>query len=224
MRSIGERLFLPLLALAVKLKTRREERTVRARYYANPYFKRVDLALKKAYAGRDPFLISKEFLTHKGAKDIYAYGETPLSVLEEIGKRSQIQPDSLLIDLGSGRGRGVFFFAHHFSCQARGVEWIEEFVTQANRLATPRVSFYCQNILEANLSHATHIYLYGTCLEDEIIVQLIEKFVRLQPGTKVITVSYPLSDYCAQELFALKESFCASFPWGKTDIYIQERT
>ncbi len=225
MKSIGEIFYLPFLALIVKLRTWIEERYVRTRLYLNPSFKQSDLALKEAYAKRDPFQISKEFLTQKGHKDIYAYGETPLTVFEEIGKRCQVSVSDHFIDLGCGRGRGVFFFAQRYGCSAVGIDWIEEFTNSGNQIAKDlsNVGFSCQHILEADLSKATIIYLYGTSLEDQVILKLIEKFKQLAPGTKIVSVSFPIAIYCDPLSFPVKESFRASFPWGKADVYIQTR-
>ena len=74
-------------------------------------------------------------------------------------------------------------------------------------------------MLKSDLTKASVIYLYGTCLKDEAISTLLFSFKELKKGTKVVTVSYPLSDYT--DAFVLKKKFIASYPWGKTEVFIQ---
>lgn len=227
MRSIGEAFYLSFLKIFIKIWSWNEERRISRRYYNHDTFKKCDLALHEAYRGKDPYLLSKEFLKRRGAKEIYAYGETPLTVLAEICRRCGVLPNDRFVDLGCGRGRSLFFLATHFGCKAVGVEQIPEFVERGNQIAKNvellSVSLLHQDILDADLSAATIIYLYGTCLEEEVIERLIEKFAHLQRGTRIITVSFPLSDYCQANLFQVKDEFTLRFPWGSARGYIQER-
>lgn len=223
MPSIGELVYLPFLRTLVQLRSSREERRVRRRYYHCPVFRRCEEALQSAYAGDDPFALSKEFLRRKGASEIHAYGETPLTTLEEIGRRAGLKSSDHLIDLGCGRGRGLFFLCSRFGCTGEGVDWLPAFIERAKQISFSRVTFRCDDLFDADLGGATHIYLYGTCLSSDEIGRLTQKFATLDSGTKIVTVSYPLSDYCEGNLFRVKDRFTAPFPWGKAEIFIQER-
>ena len=75
--------------------------------------------------------------------------------------------------------------------------------------------------MQTDLKKATVIYLYGTCLEDHTIKALISRFKQVAPGTRIITVSYALSDYTDQPLFETMKRFPARFTWGEGDVYIQ---
>jgi hypothetical protein len=77
-------------------------------------------------------------------------------------------------------------------------------------------------MLTTDLSRATAVYLYGICLEDEVILQLVESLCSLPPRAKVITISYPLTDY-NHTAFQLLKQFTARFPWGKAEVFLQER-
>jgi len=81
-------------------------------------------------------------------------------------------------------------------------------------------SFSCENMHQADLSSATVVYLYGTCLKEEEIIQLAHSFKKLPEGAKIITVSYPLSDYVSG--YVLIEKLTENFPWGKGDIFLQK--
>src|SRR4051812_11578682 len=76
------------------------------RYYRNRLFFRADIALKLLYFFHNPFSISKRFLQERGEKEVYAYGETPLTSWEIIARESGITAEDTVYELGSGRGRG----------------------------------------------------------------------------------------------------------------------
>lgn len=225
MRSIGEFFYLPLLSLVVKLRSWKEERYVAQNYYTDTHFKQTDLALKSAYKNTTPFELSKEFLIKRGEKEVYAYGETPLSALETIGAACDLKASDHLIDLGCGTGRGLFFLAYRFGCTATGVDWVPQFVETGNRIAQemcPNVTFIRNNILKTDLSQASAIYLYGTCLAESTIFALIQKFKQLPKAVKIITVSYSLSEYDSSNSFSTDSELVISFPWGKTSVFIQK--
>ena len=79
----------------------------------------------------------------------------------------------------------------------------------------------CADILDADLSQATAIYLFGTCLPDPVIEKLVQRFCQLSSSTKIMTVSFPLSDYSSA--FKTLKEFIGSFPWGKTTIFLNHR-
>ncbi|HEY5234992.1 MAG TPA: class I SAM-dependent methyltransferase, partial [Rhabdochlamydiaceae bacterium] len=83
------------------------------------------------------------------------------------------------------------------------------------------VSFKCQDMQKVNFTGATAIYLYGTCLDDEVIKALVRRFEKLPPSVQIITVSYPLSDYSPQ--FQVRKQFTVNFPWGEGDVYVNSR-
>jgi SAM-dependent methyltransferase len=155
------------------------------------------------------------------------YGETPLTSLFHIAKESGLNANDHVIELGCGRGRGVFFLSHWFDCTAEGIEWIPEFVATANQVAdclnNPKVHFICQDMLEADLANATIIYLCGTCLDDLTIRKLVKSLERLARGTKIITVSFPITDYTPAGSFVPIKQFNVKFPWGETEIFLYKK-
>lgn len=223
-KEYTELLFVQLRVLA---KSFCEWIKVAFNYYSNTSFMKIDLYLLSQYLFKNPFTISKEFLIQKGEKEIYAYGETPLTTLELIAKQSQLSAKDTIFELGSGRGRGCFWLHAFTGCHVVGVEFIGDFVEKANKVrnqfAVEGVSFRHEDMLKTDLTGATQIYLYGTCLEEKVIKQLIEKFAKLPTGTKIITVSYPLTEYTAQPLFEVMSCFSVPFTWGNGDVYIHQR-
>jgi|LakMenE18May11ns_1017448.scaffolds.fasta_scaffold9838330_2 SAM-dependent methyltransferase len=197
-------------------------------YYPNIAFARVDLSLLSKYFFKSPFSISKEFLIKKDAANPYAYGETPLTTLQKIADTCSITSHDIVFELGSGRGRGCFWLNSFIGCKVVGIEIIPEFVELAkqvkNKCSVNDVTFICGDILEADYSGATVLYLYGTCYEAPFIKRLISKILQLPIGTKVITVSYPLSDYAKNGLFEIVQCFPAQFTWGEADVFVQIKT
>jgi SAM-dependent methyltransferase len=195
------------------------------RYYRSFSFLKADLALRLTYLFNNPYKISKRFLMKKGEDEIYAYGETPLTSLEMIAKECGLTSKDCVFELGCGRGRTCFWLHSFVGCSVVGIEYIPEFVERANqvkdRLAIPNVEFRLEDMAKADLSGATVCYLYGTCLDEKTINTLIRHFSRLPAGTKIITVSYPLSDYADTDAFEVMKRFTVPYTWGNADVFLQ---
>lgn len=217
--------FLSLVWLNLTVTTRSvgEFFKVAFKYYSNFKFVKCDLSLYMMYLFHNPYRISKRFLKKKGEEDIYAYGETPLTTLDKICRECRVRKEDCVFELGSGRGRTCFWLNSFIGCRVVGIEHIPEFVERANRikrkLGLRDIEFRCEEMQNSELAGATVIYLYGTCLEEKIIDTLIEKFKTLAKGVKIITVSYPLSDYSSS--FQTMKRFQGTFPWGVADVYLQ---
>ena len=186
-----------------------------------PAWASYERAFRKAYRFRNPYRICKTFLQQKGEKEGDVYGETPLPVYAQIARECALCAKDTVIDLGCGRGRGVFFLNFLTGCRAIGIDWVPFFIQTAERIAQEGVSFRCEELLTADLSEATVIYLYGTCLSEGEILSLASRFQNLPERIKIITVSYPLSDYSPD--FQTLTQFTAQFPWGRAEVYFQQK-
>ncbi|NNM43721.1 MAG: methyltransferase domain-containing protein [Chlamydiae bacterium] len=226
MRSIGEPFQLFYTFFKVSIGNFLEERYVQKNFYKNLLFQKIDRELSEGYKEKSPYQISKEFLLQKGESDIHVYGETYLSTIYKVAKRIGISANDYIVEMGCGRGRASLFLASYFGCKVHGVDWIKAFTQNASQVAIcnslSSATFSCNDMLEEDLSFATVIYLYGTCLDDSTILTLISKFSTLPKGTKIITVSYSLLEYSEKPIFLLKDHFTARYPWGRTEIFIQE--
>ena len=223
--GIGEFFYLLWVNLTVQIRSTIDFFRIAFKYYSNVEFMKADLSVLLMYFFRSPYAISKHFLTKKGEEDVYAYGETPLATMDIIAQECRIQKEDTFFEIGSGRGRVCFWIHSFIGCRVVGIEFIPEFVSYANsikkRLHLDGVEFRLQNMLEADYSGATVCYLYGSCLSDDSIESLIKKFASLPPGTKIITVSYPLSDYAGGEGFEVMKRFTVPFTWGMGDVFLQ---
>lgn len=207
------------LFFKVQLFLFKEARKVRSLF---PGFAPYEKAFKRAYRFRNPFAICRKFLQKRGGKSVHAYGETPLSVFAKISEECSLNSQDIVVELGCGRGKGVFFLSHLVGCRAIGIDWVPFFIETAQRVAQKAfpslpVEFLCQEMHLSDFSRATVFYLYGTCLPDEEIIQLARKLESF-PSAKIITVSYPLSDYSSR--FSTVKQFNAIFPWGEAEVFL----
>ena len=146
---------------------------------------------------------------------------------EKIAKECHLGPSDTVLEMGSGRGRGGFFLSHFFGCHVIGVERIPQFVKLANYIVSQfrlkKIQFHCRDMFTVECFHASFIYLYGTCLEEFEIKKLITLFHRFKQKakkTKILTISYPLTDYDKQGIFQVEKVFEVDFPWGQTHAYL----
>lgn len=229
MQKITFKEFFQLLILrfAFELKSFWEYLVVIFKYYLrNRRFAKIDLRLLKGYFMNNPFRISRKFLLEKGESEIYAYGETPLTTMELISKECGITSKDKVYELGCGRGRACFWLKEFVGCEVVGIDFVPEFIQRANEVKehfrVEGVEFIEEDFLKTNFSDATLIYLYGTCLKSAEIHSLIKRIQKLNPGVKVITVSFSLTDYLSHEKIKLIKTFVTSFEWGKAEVFLCE--
>ncbi len=106
-KKIAEACELFYLHFAVKGYEWFQQRCVRKQFYQDPHYKALDQALLK---GPNPYRV----------KEAFPYGETPLCSLKKIADRCGLKASDKVVDLGCGRGRGVFFLAQHYGCEVVG--------------------------------------------------------------------------------------------------------
>ncbi|NGX27148.1 MAG: hypothetical protein K940chlam6_01081, partial [Chlamydiae bacterium] len=199
-----------------KLFEWREQKVVEKRFYENASFRVQDEALLAAYQNISPYQISKEYLIKNGAKNPYAYGETPLTTMAKIAKECDLGTKDTIIEMGAGRGRTSLFLAEYVGARVLAYEQISSFVEKM--VPSKNLKIFAEDMFSADFAKATAIYLYGTMLEDSAIRMLTKKFPH---KAKIITVSYPLNAY--SENYSIKKTFSGRFPWGKTKVYWNER-
>lgn len=182
---------------------------------------KVEFLVKLFYLWHNPYRVVKKFLQKKGVEDVHQYGETPLETVLKIGEAVHLTKNDHVFELGAGRGLAAFYVRIIFGSKVTAIEQIPLFVKKAkqiNKLLKLDVEFRCEDFCESDLSDATVIYLYGTCLGDESIEKICKK---IRAKQKVISISYPLSDYDPN--FRIVKTFEVEYPWGITEAYINEK-
>jgi hypothetical protein len=185
-------------------------------YPKNLSFALTDLRLFFLYILKNPYHYSRAF--HR--KNLY--GETPLRTFDRIAKQSRLLSEDIAFEVGAGTGRLAFWMHHHVSCQVIAIEHIPSFVEKAKYVQKKRelsgVTFLCQDALNVDFQSATWIYFYGTARESRFVQKLIQRWKLQAPKAKIISTSYPLSDY--DEAYASQQIGLGQYPWGKTPLYI----
>ena len=223
--SVKEYVSLFFINLKVKVVNCVEYFRVVFHYYSNISFLKADSYLVFLYLFNSPFTVSKNYLLGRGEKNLYTYGETPLTTLEYIARECRLSSKDKVFELGCGRGRTCIWLNQFIGCSVVGIDFVPTFIQRANETALrcnlSGVQFREEDILQSDLSGATVIYLYGTCYSTSFIQNLIQRFKKLARGTKIITISYALSDYTSEPLFEVMKRFPARFTWGEADVYLQ---
>lgn len=165
-----------------------------------------------------PYRLAQQIYQSAGM-DPYSYGETPLWTIYRLFKMLKLPPGTRVLDLGAGDFKLVFFWETVFGYDAMGIEQIPDFCRHAlalkNQLSKEKVTVIEGNFLEMPLPECDVAFLFGSNLSDEAIYTLIDQ---LRHIPRVITVSYPLSDY--SKLFCTQQTFELPFLFGKTTVYL----
>ena len=161
----------------------------------------------------------------KGSSALDSYGETPLTVFHEIFQKGDLSQEDCFVDLGSGRGRGVFFAATQWACHAIGVERVPYFCEKAQKISlliqAKKTQFFCEEIGSFDLTLGTFFYFYAICMEEEELKLSILHLEKIRPGSKLVTVSFPLTDY--SDSFSLLSSWESTYPWGTAELFLHVR-
>lgn len=197
----------------------REERKVKRLFYRNRSFKHIDRFLSNAYILDNPYRIARNY-----NGDQNYYGETPLTLIHRVLSEIGCSANDCFYDIGAGRGRLCFFVEVMFGCRVIGIEHVDLFVSKAQKVVKKfslKSLFYEKDFKQCKFEDATHIYMYGTCMSVGEIKELCNRFKDLEKRAKIISVSYPLSDY--DDTFEVVNKFKAIYPWGETVIYINQK-
>ncbi|MCH9631676.1 MAG: hypothetical protein S4CHLAM37_17010 [Chlamydiia bacterium] len=217
-----EPFYLSYLAIKVKIHTLIMYLADRSKYYKNKEFKDFDRSFIREYWFRNPYTICKKHMISRGATDTDVYGETPLSVYKKIIDLTKLSKRDQFIELGCGRGRGLFFVHYYSGCSCEGIEFVDKFCEIAKELIAryglSEVKIKKKNFFRCNLSNADVIYLCSTLLTDQETDLLSSLLLKSKKDVKIITTSFPLCEY--SDGFKTIEEFEARFLWGKTSVYV----
>lgn len=183
------------------------------------------LWLRCCYLIDSPYWVSWRYQRKQVDKDLFVYGETPLTTLETIMEKAGLTAQDHVFELGAGTGFTSLWLNMVKGCRVTAVELIPTFCWRLSRTGRRfRLSKFdvrCEDYRQTSFQGATLIYLYGSNLKADVIAELADTLGQLPSGMKIITVSYPLVDYCRKNCFVLQEQFSASFEWGCAEVFVQ---
>ena len=145
---------------------------------------------------------------------------TPQALVDKMLDMAQVSPDDYVIDLGSGDGRTVITAAKR-GARALGIEYNPDMVELSRRNAAEagvadRVKFVNADLFKADLSQATVITMF---LLPDINLKLRPRILNLKPGTRVVSNSFTMGDWEADEKVELDSSdgcdtsYCTALLW-----------
>jgi precorrin-6B methylase 2 len=128
-----------------------------------------------------------------------------------------VTPQDYVIDLGSGDGRTVITAAKR-GARALGIEYNPEMVELSKKNAategvSDRATFLKADLFESDFSQATVITMF---LLPEINLKLRPKILDLKPGTRIVSNSFTMEDWEADETATVNEdctSWCTALLW-----------
>jgi precorrin-6B methylase 2 len=145
---------------------------------------------------------------------------TPQVVVDRMLDMAKVTADDFVMDLGSGDGRTVITAAKR-GARALGVEYNPEMVELSKRNAekegvTARASFVKADLFETDFSQATVITMF---LLPDINLKLRPKLLQLKPGTRIVSNSFTMGDWQADQTAELSSaqgcnnSWCTALLW-----------
>ena len=133
---------------------------------------------------------------------------------------AKVTPQDYVIDLGSGDGRIVITAARN-GARALGIEYNPDLValSKQNAIKTgvaDKAQFVEADLFESDFSQATVITMF---LLPEINLKLRPKILDLKPGTRIVSNSFDMAEWGADQTIAIKpeegcnNQFCKAYLW-----------
>ena len=145
---------------------------------------------------------------------------TPQALVDKMLDMAKVTAKDFVMDLGSGDGRTVITAAKR-GATAVGIEYNPDMVALAQRNAekagvTGKATFRKADLFETDLSKATVITMF---LLPDINLKLRPKILNLKPGTRIVSNTFTMGDWQADETAHLgadkgcTESWCTALFW-----------
>jgi protein-L-isoaspartate O-methyltransferase len=129
---------------------------------------------------------------------------TPQALVARILTMAKLTSKDFVVDLGSGDGRIVIAAARDFGVRALGIEYDPDMVALSRRNAreagvAARVKFIQADLFDTDLRHADVVIMY---LMPHLLARLRPRLQQLQPGTRLVSLSFGMSDWQPDERVA----------------------
>jgi SAM-dependent methyltransferase len=133
------------------------------------------------------------------------YVNTPVEIVERMMRMAEVGKDDYVVDLGSGDGRLVIAAAKR-GASGLGVDLDPSLVRLATQNAAKagvgdRAKFEVKDIFETDLSPATVVTMY---LLPDFNAKLLPKFLKLKPGTRIVSHDGGIGDWPPDETLEMK--------------------
>ncbi|HWA38199.1 MAG TPA: class I SAM-dependent methyltransferase [Burkholderiales bacterium] len=180
----------------------------------------LSLAATPAFAQQKEAPMAYEPSVGQEGKDV-VWVPTPQVLVDKMLDMAKVTPKDFLMDLGSGDGRTVITAAKR-GVKALGIEYNPDMVALSKRNAekegvSARAEFKEADLFETDFSKATVITMF---LLPDINVKLRPKLLRLKPGTRVVSNTFTMAEWTADETADLSQDpgckaahYCKALLW-----------
>jgi hypothetical protein len=152
----------------------------------------------------------------QAGKDV-VWVPTSQALVDKMLDMAKVTPQDFVMDLGSGDGRTVITAAKR-GATAMGIEYNPDMVelskaNAAKENVTAKATFLKADLYETDFSKATVITMF---LLPEINVKLRPKILNLKPGTRVVSNSFTMEDWEADQTDTISgecTSWCTALLW-----------
>ena len=152
----------------------------------------------------------------QAGKDV-VWVPTSQALVDKMLDMAKVTPQDFVMDLGSGDGRTVITAAKR-GATAMGIEFNPDMVELSKKNAvkenvTAKATFVKADLFETDFSKATVITMF---LLPDINVKLRPKILNLKPGTRVVSNSFTMEDWEADQTETLTgdcTSWCTALHW-----------
>ena len=146
---------------------------------------------------------------------------TPQILVDKMLDMAKVTPADFVMDLGSGDGRTVITAAKR-GARAMGVEYNPDMVELSKRNAekegvAAKATFVKADLFETDFSRATVITMF---LLPQINLKLRPKILDLKPGTRIVSNSFTMDDWEADEIATLSSDNGCTTSWCKALLWI----
>lgn len=160
-----------------------------------------------------------EPMPYQEGKDV-VWVPTEQALTNKMLDLAKVTPQDYVIDLGSGDGRIVITAARQ-GARALGIEYNTDLVALSKQNAikagvTDKAQFVEADLFESDFSRATVITMF---LLPEINLKLRPKILDLKPGTRVVSNSFDMAEWNADQTVNVKpeegcnNTFCKAYLW-----------
>jgi precorrin-6B methylase 2 len=152
----------------------------------------------------------------QAGKDV-VWVPTPQALVDKMLDMGGVTAQDVVMDLGSGDGITVITAAKR-GARAIGIEYNPDMVALAKQNAekagvSDKATFMNADLFETDLSQATVITMF---LLPQINMRLRPKILDLKPGTRIVSNSFTMEDWTADETATVSEgcqTWCTALFW-----------
>lgn len=161
------------------------------------------------------------------------YGEIKPESLAQILDYFKLSASDVFVDLGSGVGKACVQVALTTPAKAIGIElstsrheaaeMIRKELLNRNILTdNKKLQFFKENIAEADLSKATHVFMCSTCFSDDLMKKIADNIALMDRQIYVITLrQLPPSEFAT---FKEEKVFTLPMTWSaNTPVYVYKK-